>query len=114
VPFVWGEGQSEGKPGSHDHRATDLADNDHLVCPGLMPYAPIRPDDRSSLGDRLYDPYAPHDSELLRAWRLHSEHPQYQYPHMGWIRQYSMSLQDHQEVSKQYRMPMGESPLKWG
>jgi hypothetical protein len=56
-------------------------------------------------------PQLSHDPDLLRAWRSHPEHLQYQHQYMGRIRQYSVSLQDYQEALKQYRMALRENPL---
>lgn len=56
-------------------------------------------------------PTLPHDPELLRVWRSHPEHPQCQHQYMDGIRQYSMSLHDYPEASKQYRMPIRENLL---
>ncbi len=56
-------------------------------------------------------PQLTHDPDLLRAWRSHPAHRQYQYQYMGRIRQYSVGLQDYQEASKQYRMALRENPL---
>jgi hypothetical protein len=56
-------------------------------------------------------PQLPHDPELLRAWRSHPEHPQYQHQHLGRFRQYSVSFQDYQEALKQYRMVLRENPV---
>lgn len=56
-------------------------------------------------------PQLAHDPDLLRAWRSHPEHLQYQHQYMGRIRQYSVSLQDYQEALKQYRMALRENPL---
>lgn len=56
-------------------------------------------------------PPLPHDPDLLRAWRSHPEHPQYQHQHMGRIRQYSVSLQDYREALKEYHIALRENPL---
>src|SRR5574337_824675 len=56
-------------------------------------------------------PPLPHDPELLRAWRSHPEHLQYQHQYRGKIRQYSVSFQNYQEALKQYRMALRETPL---
>jgi len=56
-------------------------------------------------------PALPHDPDLLRAWRSHPEHPQYQHQHLGKIRQYSVSFQDYQEALRHYRLALQENPL---
>lgn len=52
-----------------------------------------------------------HDPDLLRAWRSHPEHLQYQHQYMGRIRQYSVSFQNYQEALKEYQMALRENPL---